>query len=65
MGPNKEHRMDTPPQITFHKTDSPKAIQTVTRERVAKLEQFYDRITRCRVTFDAPHLHDKAFVATT
>jgi ribosome-associated translation inhibitor RaiA len=37
--------------------DSSAAIETVIRERVAKLEQFYDRITRCSVTFDAPHQH--------
>ena len=57
MGANKEYSMDTPLQITFHNMDSSAAIETVIRERVAKLEQFYDRITRCRVTFDAPHQH--------
>jgi len=49
--------METPLQITFHNMDSSAAIETAIRERVAKLEQFYDRITRCRVTFDAPHQH--------
>ena len=49
--------MNTPLQITFHNTDSSEAIETVIRERVAKLEQFYDLITRCRVMFDAPHQH--------
>ena len=49
--------METPLQIAFHNMDSSPAIETAIRERVAKLEQFYDRITRCRVTFDAPHQH--------
>ena len=55
MSPNKEHRMNTPLQITFHNTDSSEVIETVIRERVAKLEQFYYGITRFRVTGDAPH----------
>ncbi len=42
MGPNKEHRMNTPFQITFHNTDSSEAIETVIRERVTKLEQRHD-----------------------
>jgi len=49
--------METPLQITFHNMDSSPALETEIRDRVAKLEQFYDRITRCRVTFDAPHQH--------
>ena len=55
MGSNKEHRMNTPLQIAFHNTDSLEAIETVIRERVAKLEQFYYGIIRFRVTDDAPH----------
>ena len=47
--------MNTPLQITFHNTDSSEVIETVIRERVAKLEQFYSRIIRFRVTGDAPH----------
>ena len=57
MGPNKEHRMNRPFPITFHNTDSSETIETVIRKRVAKLEHLYDRITRFRVTFDAPHQH--------
>ncbi len=49
--------METLLQITFHNMESSPALETVIRERVAKLEQFYDRITSCRVTFDAPHQH--------
>ena len=49
--------METPLKITFHNMDSSPALETVMRERVAKLEQFYDRMTSCRVTFDAPHQH--------
>ena len=50
--------MDTPLQITFHNTNLPGAIETVIHERVTKLEQFYDQITRSRVTLDEPHLHN-------
>jgi len=50
--------MDTPLQITFHNTNLSEAIETVIHEHVTKLEQFYDQITRCRVTLDEPHQHN-------
>ena len=50
--------MDTPLQITFHNTKLSEAIETVIHEHVTKLEQFYDQITRCRVTLDEPHQHN-------
>lgn len=49
--------METQLQITFHNMDPSPALENVIRERVAKLEQFYDRITGCRIIFDAPHQH--------
>lgn len=49
--------METELKITFHNMDPSPALEASIRERVAKLEQFYDRITSCRVTFDAPHQH--------
>ena len=49
--------METPVQISFHNMDTSPALEAEIRERVAKLEQFYDRITSCRVVFDAPHQH--------
>ncbi len=33
------------------------AIEAHIREKAAKLDQFYDRITRCRVVVEAPHRH--------
>jgi cold shock CspA family protein len=33
------------------------AIEDAIRERVARLERFHDRITRCHVTVDVPHRH--------
>lgn len=49
--------MQTPLQVTFHNMPPSPALETVIRERAAKLEQYHARITSCRVVFDAPHLH--------
>ena len=46
-----------PLQITFRGMAPSDAIESVIRERAAKLERFYDRITRCHVTVDVPHRH--------
>ena len=47
--------MDTPAQILFHNLDHSPAIEDFARKRIEKLERFWDRITRCRVTIEAPH----------
>ncbi len=47
--------MQVPLQITFHDIDPSDAIEARIRERAAKLEEFYDRITSCRVVVEAPH----------
>jgi ribosomal subunit interface protein len=47
--------MKLPLQITFHGVDHSEAVEKRVREKVAKLEQFYDRITSCRVTIEAHH----------
>ena len=47
--------METDPQITFHGLDASPAPTALIEERIAKLEQFYDRITSCRVTVELPH----------
>lgn len=56
--------MQIPLQITFHGIDHSDAAEERVREKVAKLEQFYDRITSCRVTIERHHkntsgLHQK------
>lgn len=44
--------MQTDPQITFRGLDRSPAAEAIIRERIAKLEQFHDRITSCRVTVE-------------
>ncbi len=41
--------MQIPLQITFHGIDHSDAVETRIREKVAKLELLFDRITSCRV----------------
>src|ERR1700677_3215660 len=47
--------MQTPVHIAFHGLDKSDAVETRIQEKVAKLEQYFDRITTCRVTVE--HLH--------
>ena len=47
--------MQTPVQIAFHGLDKSDAVEDRIREKVAKLEQFFDRITSCRVTVERHH----------
>ncbi|CAA7624534.1 ribosome hibernation-promoting factor, HPF/YfiA family [Magnetospirillum sp. UT-4] len=47
--------MQNPLQITFHGIDHSDAVETRVREKVAKLEQFFDRITSCRVAIESHH----------
>ncbi len=49
--------MQLPLEITFRNMDPSPAVQANVRDRVAKLEQFYDRIVACRVAIEAPHKH--------
>jgi cold shock CspA family protein/ribosome-associated translation inhibitor RaiA len=46
--------MQVPLQIAFRNLDPSLTVETKVRERVAELEQFYDRITSCRVMIEAP-----------
>ena len=41
--------MQTPPEIHFHDMDRSEAVEQAVRDRAAKLEKFYDRITSCHV----------------
>ena len=47
--------MQQPARITFRDIEHSEAIETRVRERVAKLEEFYDRITSCHVVLSSPH----------
>lgn len=49
--------MQIPVQITFRDMEPSPAIEERVRERAAKLERFFDRITSCRVVIEEPHLH--------
>jgi len=47
--------MQIPLQITFRGLPPSPAIEKSIREHAAKLERFYDRLTRCRVVVESPH----------
>lgn len=47
--------MQVPVQITFHGLDTSEAVETRIREKVAKLEHYFDRITGCRVVVERHH----------
>ena len=49
--------MDIPLQITFHNMKKSEALEDKIRERVKKLEKFFDHIISCRVLVDIPHKH--------
>ncbi len=49
--------MQIPVQITFRDMEPSAAIEERVRERAAKLERHFDRITSCRVLIEEPHLH--------
>lgn len=57
--------MQLPLQITFRDIDSSDFVRDYVEKRAAKLEQFFDRITGCRVVIEAPsrghHRHGTAF----
>ncbi len=47
--------MTVPLQITFRNIPPTEAIEANIREKAAKLDQFYDRVTNCRVVVAVPH----------
>lgn len=47
--------MDVPLEIRFHNLQSSDSVEAAIRDRAARLEKFYDRITSCRVAVEAPH----------
>lgn len=46
--------MNTPVEITFHGIEKSEAVAERVREKVAKLERHFGRMTSCRVVVDAP-----------
>jgi ribosome-associated translation inhibitor RaiA len=49
--------MEIPLQVTFRNMPPSEAVEKNIREKTAKLESFYDRLTSCRVIIEAPHRH--------
>jgi ribosome-associated translation inhibitor RaiA len=51
--------MQVPLHIKFHGVDPSPYLEQRIREHVAKLETLCDRITRCEVVIELPHLHHR------
>ena len=51
--------MRLPVQIAFRNVDHSDALEALIRERVAKLDTFYDSIMACRVVVESPHRHHR------
>lgn len=49
--------MLTPLQITIRDVDHSEALDTHIRDKVKKLEEFFDHIMSCRVVVEMPHKH--------
>jgi cold shock CspA family protein len=47
--------MQLPLQVTFRDVPHSSSVEAKIREKVEKLERFYDRILSCRVVVEAPH----------
>ena len=47
--------MQVPATISFRDFPHSDAVETRIEEKIRKLEQYYDRITSCRVVVQAPH----------
>lgn len=50
--------MQIPLQISFHDVDHSEALEERVREKVKKVEHFFDHITSCRVVIEKPHKHN-------
>lgn len=51
--------MQTALQLRWHNVDPSDAVASHVREEVARLERFFDRITGCAVTLEAPSSHHR------
>ena len=52
---NGKRQMEEPLEIAFHNLEPSDALETEIRERFAKLEKLYDRMTGCRISVEALH----------
>lgn len=51
--------MEVPIQVKFRNMDHAPEIEADVRGKIAKLEEFFDRIVSCHVTVEAPHHHHR------
>ncbi|MDO9224447.1 MAG: HPF/RaiA family ribosome-associated protein [Pseudomonadota bacterium] len=51
--------MRIPLEVTFRHMEPSAAAEARIAEKVAKLEQIYDKLTRCHVIVEAPHEHHR------
>jgi ribosomal subunit interface protein len=51
--------MQIPLEIRMKDLELPPGVEAEIREKAGKLERFYDRITRCRVTVTGPGKHHR------
>jgi ribosome-associated translation inhibitor RaiA len=49
--------MNLPLQVTYRGMTASDGVDKLIRDRAAKLEQYFDRITSCRVLLEVPHRH--------
>ena len=49
--------MQVPPQITIRDMEHSDALEAHIRDKVNKLDEFFDRIMSCRVVVEMPHKH--------
>jgi len=49
--------MQIPPQITIRDMEHSDALETHIRDKVNKLDEFFDRIMPCRVVVEMPYKH--------
>lgn len=52
--------MQTPPEIEFQGMQATPAIEAAIAQHVAQLEEYWDRVTACRVAVKAPGHHHRA-----
>ena len=51
--------MDIPLEISFRNMDRSEAVEARVRERAAKLEKLFARLTSCHVVIEAPHRNQR------
>ena len=49
--------MQVPVQIVFHEVAHSPALETLIREKAAKLETIFPKLMRCHVSIEQPHRH--------